>query len=70
MRWGEDDAHAISHLRALYRGEKGQWDAFLETRFLLQLIVCITNQRDAHRTEVDPARAGVVAVSAALALSL
>ena len=28
MRWGEDGAHALCHLRALYRGEKGQWDAF------------------------------------------
>ena len=24
MRWGEDGAHAVCHLRALYRGEKGQ----------------------------------------------
>ncbi len=28
MRWGEDAAHAVCHLRALYRSEKGQWDAF------------------------------------------
>jgi hypothetical protein len=28
MRWGEDGAHALCHLRALYRSEKGQWDAF------------------------------------------
>jgi hypothetical protein len=28
MRWGEDGAHAVCHLRALYRGEKGQWEAF------------------------------------------
>ena len=28
MRWGEDGAHAVCHLRALYRSEKGQWDAF------------------------------------------
>jgi hypothetical protein len=28
MRWGEDGAHAICHLRALYRSEKGQWEAF------------------------------------------
>jgi hypothetical protein len=28
MRWGEDGADAVCHLRALYRGEKGQWDAF------------------------------------------
>ncbi len=28
MRWGEDGAHAVCHLRASYRGEKGQRDAF------------------------------------------
>ena len=28
MRWGEDGAHALCHVRALYRSEKGQWDAF------------------------------------------
>lgn len=28
MRWGEDGAHALCHLHALYRSEKGQWDAF------------------------------------------
>jgi hypothetical protein len=27
-RWGEDGADALCHLRALYRGEKGQWEAF------------------------------------------
>jgi hypothetical protein len=28
MRWGEDGANAVCHLRALYRSEKGQWEAF------------------------------------------
>jgi len=28
MRWGEEGADALCHLRALYRSEKGQWDAF------------------------------------------
>jgi hypothetical protein len=28
MRWSEDGAHALCHLRALYRSEKGQWEAF------------------------------------------
>jgi hypothetical protein len=28
MRWGEDGAHALCHVRALYRSEKGQWEAF------------------------------------------
>jgi hypothetical protein len=28
MRWGEDGAHEVCHLRALYRSEKGQWEAF------------------------------------------
>ena len=30
MRWGEEGAHAVCHLRALYRSERGQWDAFWE----------------------------------------
>src|SRR5262249_53363767 len=28
MRWGERGAHTVCHLRALYRSERGQWDAF------------------------------------------
>ena len=28
MRWGEPGADAICHLRALFRSEKGQWDAY------------------------------------------
>jgi len=28
MRWGEGGAHAVCHLRALYRSEKGQWEGF------------------------------------------
>ena len=28
MRWGADGANTVCHLRALYRSEKGQWDAF------------------------------------------
>ena len=28
MRWGEPGSHSVCHLRALYRSEKGQWDAF------------------------------------------
>lgn len=28
MRWGEEGADSLCHLRALYRSEKGQWDAF------------------------------------------
>lgn len=30
MRWGGDGADAVRHLRALYEGETGQWDAFWE----------------------------------------
>jgi hypothetical protein len=30
MRWGGDGADALCHLRALYEGETGQWDAFWE----------------------------------------
>jgi hypothetical protein len=28
MRWGTDGADSVCHLRALYEGEPGQWDAF------------------------------------------
>lgn len=28
MRWGEDGAHAVCHVRALYRSEEGQWESF------------------------------------------
>ena len=30
MHWGGDRADAVCHLRALYEGEPGQWDAFWE----------------------------------------
>jgi hypothetical protein len=33
MRWGEDGAHALCHVRALYRSEKGQWQAFWRNQF-------------------------------------
>lgn len=32
MRWGEGGAHAVCHVRALYRSEKGQWDDFWKGR--------------------------------------
>ncbi len=32
MRWGEEGAHALCHIRALYRSEKGQWEAFWKRR--------------------------------------
>jgi hypothetical protein len=28
MRWGTDGADSVSHLRALFRSERGQWEAF------------------------------------------
>lgn len=28
MRWGEDGADAVAHLRALFRSEKGQWEGY------------------------------------------
>ncbi len=28
MRWGSDGADAVCHLRALFKGEPGQWEAF------------------------------------------
>jgi hypothetical protein len=33
MRWGEEGSHAVCHLRALYRSEKGQWAAFWRRDF-------------------------------------
>jgi len=33
MRWGEEGAHAVCHVRALYRSEKGQWTAFWNRQF-------------------------------------
>ena len=33
MRWSVAGSHALCHVRALYRSEKGQWDAFWERRF-------------------------------------
>lgn len=33
MRWGEDGAHALCHVRALYRSEKGQWEAFWKRQY-------------------------------------
>ena len=32
MRWGEVGAHALCHVRALYRSEEGQWEAFWQRR--------------------------------------
>jgi hypothetical protein len=32
MRWGGAGAHALCHVRALYRSEKGQWEAFWKRR--------------------------------------
>jgi hypothetical protein len=32
MRRGEEGAHALCHIRALYRSEKGQWEAFWQRR--------------------------------------
>ena len=33
MRWSEAGAHALCHVRALYRSEKGQWQAFWERQY-------------------------------------
>ena len=33
MRWGEAGAQALCHVRALYRSEKGQWQAFWDRQF-------------------------------------
>lgn len=33
MRWSEAGAHRLCHVRALYRSDKGQWEAFWERQF-------------------------------------
>jgi hypothetical protein len=38
MRWGEEGAHAMCHVRALYRSEPGQWDAFWDREFSEPLV--------------------------------
>jgi hypothetical protein len=43
MRWGEEGSHAVCHLRALYRSEKGQWDAFWKRDYTPLLNACPTN---------------------------
>ena len=43
MRWGEEGSHAVCHLRALYRSEKGQWAAFWRRDYTPLLIACTTN---------------------------
>jgi hypothetical protein len=32
MRWSEDGADAVASLRALFKSEAGQWDAFWQLR--------------------------------------
>lgn len=39
MRWSVAGAHALCHVRALYRSEKGQWDAFWERQFTKRIPV-------------------------------
>ncbi len=33
MRWSEDGAHAVCHVRALYRSEQGQWESFWQLAY-------------------------------------
>jgi len=37
-RWGEAGAHALCHVRALYRSEQGQWHAFWNRQFTEPLV--------------------------------
>jgi hypothetical protein len=39
MRWGEDGAHTLCHVRALYRSQKGQWEAFWQRQYTLATAV-------------------------------
>ena len=36
MRWGEEGSHAVCHVRALYRSEKGQWQAWWQRKIIQQ----------------------------------
>jgi hypothetical protein len=36
MRWGEEGAQALCHVRALYRSDKGQWEAFRTRQYTKQ----------------------------------
>jgi hypothetical protein len=38
MRWGVAGAHALCHIRALYRSEKGQWHSFWDHQFSEPLV--------------------------------
>lgn len=38
MRWGVAGAHALCHVRALYRSEKGQWQAFWDHQYSEPLV--------------------------------
>ena len=59
MRWGEAGAHALCHVRALYRSEKGQWDAFWTRNLTKQKS---TNSTDAHTRIHDGERAPLLIV--------
>ena len=36
MRWGEAGSHEVCHVRALYRSEEGQWQAFWQRKIIAQ----------------------------------
>jgi hypothetical protein len=36
MRWSVAGAHALCHVRALYRSERGQWDAYWKRQFTMR----------------------------------
>jgi hypothetical protein len=38
-RWSEAGAHALCHVRALYRSDPGQWDAFWKRQFTKRAVV-------------------------------
>ncbi len=38
-RWSEHRVHALCHVRALYRSERGQWKAFWKRQFTRQATV-------------------------------
>jgi len=39
MRWSEEGAHVVCHVRALYQSESGQWESFWQRDTLMRTVV-------------------------------
>ena len=45
MRWSERGAHAVCHVRALYRSEQGQWESFWQTLLATRVLRASVQQQ-------------------------